>query len=116
MLQELLCRKKIQRYPNALIDLCRSRLAELELDHVSVATVKRRLEEQTGRTITLVPMALTALEPCGMCLSGDTEDFIVFNNEVSSFYQDHIIAHELGHLLCGHTDSAGGGLVSCSRT
>lgn len=37
-----------------------------------------------------------------------TVDFIVYESETSKPHQDHIIAHELAHMVCGHRSGAGG--------
>lgn len=42
---------------------------------------------------------------CGMWLSTTRGDHIFFEPETSRFHQDHIILHELGHMLCGHLRS-----------
>ncbi|MCM6778428.1 ImmA/IrrE family metallo-endopeptidase [Nocardia sp. CDC159] len=86
---------------------CRARIDALELDEVDVMSVKARLEQRTGRTIHLVPTPLAFNQTSGLCLSSATEDFIVYNGTVSRTYRDHIIAHELGHLLAGHNGSSG---------
>jgi hypothetical protein len=75
------------------------------LDAVSATTVKAHLERVSGRPIRLVPMVLRSAEPCGMCVTGDGEDFIVFNTAASPIHQDHIIAHELAHMVMGHVAS-----------
>ncbi|GAA3032224.1 ImmA/IrrE family metallo-endopeptidase [Actinokineospora globicatena] len=55
-----------------------------------------------GRDIDLIPMALRSTDPTGVWLSTRGGDYIVYESETSTPHQEHIIAHELGHLLCGH--------------
>ncbi|MEV0374823.1 ImmA/IrrE family metallo-endopeptidase [Streptomyces sp. NPDC050636] len=65
-----------------------------------------RLSADRGRPIQLVPLPLGAETPCGMWLATDAFDVIVVEADTSSLHQDHIIAHELAHMLCNHGDSA----------
>ncbi|MER6051310.1 ImmA/IrrE family metallo-endopeptidase [Streptomyces sp. NPDC001793] len=83
-------------------------LARLDLsDGCSIATVMERLSADRGRPIQLVPLPLGAEAPCGMWLATDAFDVIVVEADTSRLHQDHIIAHELAHMLCHHRDSSG---------
>lgn len=54
-----------------------------------------------GRPIRLIPMArLTGV--CGLWVATDTTDLIFYEGKTTPPHQDHIILHELGHVLCGH--------------
>ena len=44
-------------------------------------------------------------DPCGVWIATDSTDYIAFDSATSPLHGDHIILHELGHLLCEH-DSA----------
>lgn len=88
-----------------LLARCQSRLNELGLSEANTLTVKEHLERSTGRPIHLVPMTLKSSEPCGLCIRSEQEDFIVFNDSASPLHQDHIIAHELAHMIMGHVTS-----------
>ncbi|MET8183986.1 hypothetical protein [Streptomyces sp. NPDC005336] len=35
----------------------------------------------------------------------DTADLIIFEANTTRPHQDHIVAHELAHMICGHRDS-----------
>ncbi|MDH6135492.1 hypothetical protein P3T37_004908 [Kitasatospora sp. MAA4] len=61
-----------------------------------------RIAERSGRPIRLQPMALGAHSPCGLWVGTPEVDYIFFERRTSRLHQDHIIAHELGHLLCEH--------------
>jgi hypothetical protein len=99
------CRRHRRSDAAALITRCQSRLHFLGMGSVDISGVKEHLERSSGRPIHLVPMTLKSSEPCGMCISGACEDFIVFNASASPLHQDHIIAHELAHIIMGHITS-----------
>jgi hypothetical protein len=54
----------------------------------------------------LEPVPLADNGPCGLWVATDRVDFIFYESGTTQFHQEHIVAHELGHLLCGH--QAGG--------
>jgi hypothetical protein len=39
---------------------------------------------------------------CGVWVAGTTTDYIFFEQATSRLHQEHIILHEIGHILCGH--------------
>lgn len=41
--------------------------------------------------------------PCGVWVATTAADHIFFEQQTSRYHQDHIILHELGHMLCRHT-------------
>ncbi|WP_265565533.1 hypothetical protein [Streptomyces hygroscopicus] len=43
-----------------------------------------------------------------MWIATDTVDYIVYQRETSPSHQDHIILHEVGHILADHTSEASG--------
>jgi hypothetical protein len=54
-----------------------------------------------GRPIRLVPTAgLTGV--CGLWIATDTMDLICYESDTTRPHQDHIILHELSHVLCDH--------------
>lgn len=55
-----------------------------------------------GRDVELVPMPLPAESPCGMWVDGDTVDLIFYDTQTSAPHAEHIVLHELGHLVCEH--------------
>ncbi|WP_211347040.1 hypothetical protein [Saccharothrix australiensis] len=61
----------------------------------------RRVAEQRGRPIHLVPITGTS-EAHGLWLGTDTADVILYEDATALPHQEHIILHELSHLLCGH--------------
>jgi hypothetical protein len=79
------------------------RIADLDLPRVAdVAELCRHLSEVRGRPITLVPMQMPASHPCGMWVAARDEDLIFYDANTTSAHQEHIILHELGHIICCH--------------
>ncbi|RSM44370.1 hypothetical protein DMA12_16160 [Amycolatopsis balhimycina DSM 5908] len=62
-----------------------------------------RLEAWRGREIDLVPVAHRPGQPSGAWQARPGYDLIAYAGQTSALHQDHIIAHELAHLLCAHT-------------
>ncbi|WP_267241631.1 toxin [Streptomyces sp. PR69] len=79
------------------------RIAELDLPQTAdVAELCRHLSEIRDRPITLVPMQMPASQPCGMWVAARDEDLIFYDANTTSAHQEHIILHELGHIICCH--------------
>ena len=88
----------------ALTARCRDRLAELDLPRpFDAETLCARIADRRGRPITLLALALPPGAPRGLWISTEHRDFIVYERATSPLHQEHIILHELAHLLCGHT-------------
>ncbi|WP_328928561.1 ImmA/IrrE family metallo-endopeptidase [Streptomyces sp. NBC_00190] len=69
---------------------------------LDVAVLCRLLGERRGRPIHLVPYRLPANGPYGLWIATDTTDYIFYQQETSKAHQDHIIVHEVGHILADH--------------
>ncbi|GAT82586.1 toxin [Streptomyces sp. F-3] len=95
-----------QERRNRLKELRRAgarRIAELGLPQVAdVAELCRHLGEIRNRPITLVPLPMPATHPCGMWVAARDEDLIFYDANTTSAHQEHIILHELGHIICCH--------------
>lgn len=79
------------------------RIAELNLpDGADVAELCRYIGEIRDRPITLIPMQMPASQPCGMWVAARDEDLIFYDANTTSAHQEHIILHELGHIICCH--------------
>jgi hypothetical protein len=70
----------------------------------SVESFVAQVASSRGRPIHLhtVPHHATADKPCGVWLATDDEDHIFFEEQTSRLHQEHIILHEIGHMLGGH--------------
>lgn len=54
----------------------------------------------------LLGLALPADGPRGLWISAAERDYLIYERNTSPLHQEHIILHELSHLLCGHTGTA----------
>jgi hypothetical protein len=61
-----------------------------------------RLGQRRGRPIRLLPYSLPMPGPFGLWLDAGTADYIVYQAETTRMHQDHIILHEVGHILADH--------------
>jgi hypothetical protein len=70
----------------------------------SVRAFCGQLAEERGRGIHIYLLPLGSGEgvPCGTWLATDDADYIFVEEGTSAFHRDHILLHELGHMLCGH--------------
>ncbi|MCX5379714.1 toxin [Streptomyces sp. NBC_00091] len=84
------------------------RIAELDLPEATdVAELCRHLGEVRDRPIILVPMQMPSSHPCGMWVAARDEDLIFYDANTTSAHQEHIILHELGHIICCHRGAGG---------
>ncbi|MFI1012575.1 hypothetical protein [Streptomyces sp. NPDC020965] len=90
-----------------VVDECRSFVHSLDLPRVeSVRDLRSYVEELIGEPIQIGPGKPAGTDtPCGMVVKSGGVNYIGYDPETSTAHQDHIIAHELGHLLKGHRGS-----------
>ncbi|MEV3860035.1 hypothetical protein AB0J38_37725 [Streptomyces sp. NPDC050095] len=82
---------------------CRRALQQLDIQPpLRVEVLCRLLGEQRGRPIRLMPHPLPVPGPFGLWIASDTADYIFYQLETSKIHQDHIILHEVGHIMAGH--------------
>ncbi|HEY0002757.1 MAG TPA: hypothetical protein VGB74_20050 [Actinoplanes sp.] len=82
---------------------CERVLADLDLpDAIDVRHLCAVLAERQGRPIHLLAEHLPAGSPCGLAVRTERFDAIFYEADTSRLHQEHIIRHELGHLICGH--------------
>lgn len=55
-----------------------------------------------GQPIVLVEVPMPVGAPSGLTLFTDAGNVIAYEQHTSRVHQDHIIAHELGHVVLGH--------------
>ncbi|GIG92146.1 UBA domain-containing protein [Plantactinospora endophytica] len=83
---------------------CTARLAALRLPATaSMETLCEQIGRQRNRPIRLLPMPLHEARPCGIWLALPDADLIVYEANTTRMHQDHIVAHELAHVVCGHS-------------
>ncbi|GID91021.1 hypothetical protein Adi01nite_04330 [Amorphoplanes digitatis] len=82
---------------------CEAILADLDLPDVhDVRELCDVIAARQGRPIHLVGESLPADSPCGIAVRTERFDAIFYEADTSRLHQEHIIRHELGHLICGH--------------
>jgi hypothetical protein len=64
----------------------------------------RWTEQRGGRPVELLPMAITEIpaDACGLWLAFADRDVIAFPADAPLNHRDHIVLHEVGHILAGH--------------
>lgn len=83
---------------------CRRLLNELDIQPpLDVAELCRRVGDQRGRPIRLIAHPIPVPGPFGVWIATAKADYILYQRETSKAHQNHIILHELGHLLAGHS-------------
>ncbi|GLY39822.1 hypothetical protein Amsp01_058450 [Amycolatopsis sp. NBRC 101858] len=77
-------------------------LRDLELPaSFDVPALCAALGKRRGRPIRLLPLPGLS-EVCGLWIATDTTDLIAYESNTSAPHQDHIVLHEIGHMLCDH--------------
>jgi hypothetical protein len=101
-------RTKIVTYDiKRLLRHCESRFAEWRLPTpFDITTLVQLLSRRRRRPIHLVPLALGAGQPSGVSLVLAEMDVVVYDAGTGKVHQEHIIAHELAHIMCGHIGTA----------
>ena len=83
---------------------CQAVLATVPVpEPFSVDVFLERLVAQRGRPIRLMPTDSSPGGPCGLWLKTDRVDYVVHERATTPLHRDHIVLHELGHLLCDHS-------------
>ena len=63
----------------------------------------RRVADYRGRPLRLHPIQVESLAGfCGLYVEVNNVDHVYFPEHTSSIHRQHIVLHELAHLLCGH--------------
>jgi hypothetical protein len=84
---------------------CEMILGHMDLTHpFSLDALCTRLAEQRGRPIRLHPLPREAAESgvCGLWVGTETVDYVFYEAQTTPLHQEHIVLHELGHILFGH--------------
>jgi hypothetical protein len=70
-----------------------------DLDEFCAEVAARR-----GRPLFRRPVpGLSAEAPCGLWIGTDRADHVFFDPGTSPLHAEHIVLHELSHILCGHS-------------
>lgn len=82
---------------------CEGILAQLNIpETIDVHGLCDLVADRQAKPIHLLEESLPTDSPCGLAVRTDTFDAIFYEANTSRLHQEHIIGHELGHLLCGH--------------
>ncbi|MER7758482.1 hypothetical protein [Streptomyces sp. NPDC097619] len=104
---------------------CEAVLAGLDLPHpFSLEALCARIAARRGRPIRLHPLPPEAAASgvCGLWVGTATVDYVFYEDRTTRLHREHIVLHELGHILFGHhslegEDPAEGGVpVVLGRT
>ncbi|MCQ4079764.1 hypothetical protein NGB36_03930 [Streptomyces sp. RB6PN25] len=89
---------------------CKRLLRQLDIQPpLRVDELCRKLGEHRGKPIRLVPWSLPIPGPFGLWMSRPDEEAIFYQKETTRVHQDHIILHEIGHILADHQDDENAG-------
>jgi hypothetical protein len=82
---------------------CRGLLNSLDIrPPLDVSLLCTRLGERRGKPIRLVAHPIPVPGPFGAWITTPSTDYILFQQETTKAHQDHIVLHEVGHLIAGH--------------
>ncbi len=66
-------------------------------------TFCQRLAIFRGRPLTLLPFTAAApSDPSGVWVPAQHADYVFYEEATSPLHRDHIVLHEIGHLVCAH--------------
>lgn len=82
----------------------------------SVDALVEELAAQRGRPIHLLALPNgMVVNACGLWIATETHDEIYVEEKTTPLHREHIILHEIGHILCDHEAAEEGGQVSLSK-
>ncbi|WP_428936076.1 ParH-like protein [Streptomyces sp. ACT015] len=82
---------------------CRRTAGTLALPHpFSAEGFIALLAERRGRPIELIPVASRPDVPCGLLISTDHVDRILYTTDTTPLHRQHILLHEAAHIICEH--------------
>ncbi|MEV4641733.1 hypothetical protein AB0J80_30755 [Actinoplanes sp. NPDC049548] len=88
------------KYTRAIAGRLVARLPELPQPW-DVDALCRELARTRGRPLTVHAVSLRGL-PSGLWYADGTHDRIIHRASATGYYRDHIVLHEICHLLAGH--------------
>lgn len=85
---------------------CEDLVAVLEVpEPFDLGSLCQRIGQASGRPIVLMPTAMTFGNFCGLWLATAKADYVFYEQHTTPLHQVHIVFHELGHILRGHSAS-----------
>lgn len=74
-------------------------------ERLSVESLCDFVSARRGRPLRLLPMSLPAQGPCGLWVSTAAADYVVHESHTSATHRQHIVLHELAHVILEHTST-----------
>jgi hypothetical protein len=82
---------------------CEAKLRALWLpDPFTIEAFCKTLAGERGRPIRLVPLPGAGDAPCGLWLSTTDAEYVFHQTATSRLHRDHIVLHELAHMIFDH--------------
>jgi hypothetical protein len=80
----------------------------------SLDAIIRWIESLRDRPLVLkkLPRQVACAGACGLWLGTDEADFLFYETRTAPVHQEHIILHEIGHMLCDHHQASDSDLDS----
>jgi hypothetical protein len=96
---------------------CQSLVDGLSLPRpFSVDALIRELAERRGRPIHVHTLPTgAAFDACGLWISTDKRDDIYVEEQTTPFHREHILLHEIGHILCDQQSQGQDELVTLAK-
>ncbi|MEV5321329.1 regulator component [Streptomyces sp. NPDC052687] len=71
---------------------------------MSLDAIRERVEELRGRPLVIreLPEQAAVAGACGLWLGTDDADYVFYEARTAPLHREHIILHEIGHVLCDH--------------
>ncbi|MFI5779058.1 hypothetical protein [Nocardia sp. NPDC051570] len=90
--------------PRDIDAVCADLVAALAADGApaAVSAVVRVVAARTGRTIELRPVSLGGTEVFGLWVALADHDLILYDRTATAAHRNHIVQHELGHIVLEH--------------
>ena len=81
---------------------------------LSLDAIRERVEELRGRPLVLreLPEQAAVAGACGLWLGTDDADYVFYEARTAPLHREHIILHEIGHVLCDHHRGVTEGVVT----
>jgi hypothetical protein len=90
-------------HPKEIRRRCREIIATAPIPHpFDVWECCQAIAEMRGQPIELRSMTMPPQGPSGLWMSVAGQDFILYDSDTTPLHQEHIIMHELAHVLSDH--------------
>lgn len=95
-----------RRFSRQLWRRCRRIAGEVWVpEPFDIGTLIAGLARRRGRPIELLPVRSRHDIPCGLLVTTERADYIVYSADTSALHQQHILLHEAAHIICGHQNN-----------